>query len=66
MFDLAPALKSGGFFYFFFMHLPMALHLAGAGQPAHGLNAAFLAAGFAFLVERMLRIGISRITCSLF
>lgn len=29
--------------HFFFMHLPMALHLAGAGHPAQGLNAPFLA-----------------------
>jgi hypothetical protein len=35
------------YFIAFFMHLPMALHLAGLGQPLHGLNAAVLPAAFA-------------------
>jgi hypothetical protein len=42
-----PRRKNRGFFYLDFMHLPMALHLALLGQPAHGLKgAAFLPAVF--------------------
>jgi hypothetical protein len=44
-----PRRKNRGFFYLAlaFMHLPMALHLALLGQPAHGLKgAAFLPAVF--------------------
>ena len=34
----SPFCPEAAIYFAFFMHLPIALHLAGLGQPAHGLN----------------------------